>query len=33
MRALIMLGMCAQALGVAAQPDFDRNYCGFAPER
>ena len=31
MRALILLCMCALHLGVMAQPYFDRNYCGFAP--
>ncbi len=31
MRALLLLSACALRLGVAAQPDFDRNYCGFAP--
>jgi hypothetical protein len=30
MRALLLLCSCALRLGVAAQPDFDRNYCGFA---
>ena len=31
MRAKILLLLCAQALSAHAQPDFDRNYCGFAP--
>ena len=31
MRALLLLCMCVLRLGVVAQPDFDRNYCGFAP--
>jgi len=31
MRDLILLCMCVLHLGVVAQPDFDRNYCGFAP--
>lgn len=31
MRALFLLCMCVLHLGVAAQSDLDRNYCGFAP--
>ena len=31
MRTLLWLCMCVLHLGVVAQPDFDRNYCGFAP--
>lgn len=31
MRAKIVLLLCAQAFSAHAQPDFDRNYCGFAP--
>lgn len=31
MKSLLWLCMYALHLGVVAQPDFDRNYCGFAP--
>ena len=31
MKALLLLCMCVLHLGVVAQPDLDRNYCGFAP--
>lgn len=31
MRTLLLLCLCVLHLGVVAQPDFDRNYCGFAP--
>lgn len=31
MRAPLLLCACVLGLGLAAQPDFDRNYCGFAP--
>jgi len=31
MRDLLLLCMCVLHLGVVAQPDFDRNYCGFVP--
>jgi hypothetical protein len=31
MKALFLLCACVLRLTVAAQPDFNRNYCGFAP--
>jgi hypothetical protein len=31
MKTLLWLLMCVLHLGVKAQPDLDRNYCGFAP--
>ncbi|QQR85864.1 MAG: hypothetical protein IPJ76_14835 [Flavobacteriales bacterium] len=31
MKNELMIGACALQLGAMAQPDFDRNYCGFAP--
>jgi hypothetical protein len=31
MKALLLLCACVQGLGTVAQPGFDRNYCGFAP--
>lgn len=31
MRTLLLSLLCALHLGAGAQPDFDRNYCGFAP--
>ena len=31
MRTLLLLYACSLGLALAAQPDFDRNYCGFAP--
>lgn len=31
MRTILLLFVCALHLGVVAQPDLDRNYCGFAP--
>jgi|694.fasta_scaffold124486_2 hypothetical protein len=31
MRALLLLSACALGSGLVAQTDFDRNYCGFAP--
>lgn len=30
MKAPLLLCACVLGLGLAAQPDFDRNYCGFA---
>lgn len=30
MKAPLLLCACMLGLGLAAQPDFDRNYCGFA---
>lgn len=31
MKNELMIWACALHLGAMAQPDFDRNYCGFAP--
>lgn len=31
MRALLLVHSCMLGLILPAQPDFDRNYCGFAP--
>ncbi len=31
MKTLLWLCLCVLHLGVVAQPEFDRNYCGFAP--
>lgn len=31
MRTLLLVCSCVFGLLLAAQPDFDRNYCGFAP--
>ncbi|MBL7938159.1 MAG: hypothetical protein JNL43_02265 [Flavobacteriales bacterium] len=31
MRTLLLFLLCALRFGAKAQPDFDRNYCGFAP--
>jgi hypothetical protein len=31
MRDLVLPCLCVLHLGVVAQPDFDRNYCGFPP--
>jgi hypothetical protein len=31
MRAQLLLCACSLGPGLLAQPDFDRNYCGFAP--
>lgn len=31
MRTLLLSLLCALHLGARAQPDLDRNYCGFAP--
>lgn len=31
MRTLLLLCACVLGHGLVAQPDFDRNYCGFSP--